>query len=63
MFNPFFNRNHRVTNICLLKVGQIVAKESSLLYKLGEEHSYFYIILLGKVKIVNGGLRKICQTG
>jgi hypothetical protein len=30
---------------------------------MGDENPYFYIILLGKVKIVNGGLKKICQTG
>jgi len=46
-----------------MKIGKIVFKDSSLLYKMGDEPKHFYIILFGKVKIVNGGLRRICQTG
>lgn len=62
-FNPFANRNDRMVNICLLKMGKVVMCQSSVLYKIGEELDYFYIILLGKVKLTNGGLRKVCQTG
>jgi hypothetical protein len=63
VFNPFANRNDRMVNICLLKIGRIIMCSSSVLYKLGEELDYFYIILMGKVKLSNGALKKICQTG
>ena len=53
-FNPFFNRNPRLINVCLLKIGRLIARENELLYKSGEEVNCFYIILLGKVKLVNG---------
>jgi hypothetical protein len=44
-------------------MGRTLVLNSSLLYKIGEELDYFYIILMGKVKLVNGALKKICQTG
>ena len=34
-----------------------------MLYKLGQEASSFYVMLSGKVKLVNGGLKRLCQTG
>jgi hypothetical protein len=63
VFNPFANRNNRTVNICLLKMGRPLILTSSVLYKIGEELNCFYIILMGKVKLVNGALRKVCQTG
>lgn len=52
-FNPFFYRNQRILNICLLKMGRIILRDSPYqLYKAGEELDHFYIILAGKVKIV-----------
>lgn len=62
-FNPFFHRNNKTTNLCLLKVGRIMTLKSCLLYKRGEEQPYFYLILLGKVKLQNGNLVKYCSTG
>ena len=45
-------------------MGKIVFKIApEELYKCGDELSYFYIILLGKVKIVEGSFRKVCETG
>lgn len=63
IFNPFANRNDRMVNICLLKIGKIYVCNSSVIYKIGEELDCFYIILMGKVKLSNGPLKKICQTG
>ena len=63
IFNPFFNRNHKIVNVCLLKVGRIVAMKTGTLYKLGEELPLFFIILSGKVKLTNGNFKQICQTG
>lgn len=63
-FNPFFFRNQRIVNICLLKMGKILLRDSPYqLYKAGEECSHFYIILAGKVKILDGGVKRVCQTG
>jgi hypothetical protein len=28
IFNPFFNRNNRIINVCLLKMGRIVIKQA-----------------------------------
>lgn len=36
IFNPFANRNHRIVNVCLLKMGKPIIVNSSLLYKIGE---------------------------
>lgn len=44
-------------------MGKTVILNSSILYKIGEEMDCFYLILYGKVKLVNGPLRKICYTG
>jgi hypothetical protein len=44
-------------------MGRPLVLNSSLLYKIGEEMDCFFIIMMGKVKLVNGGLRKVCQTG
>ena len=63
IFNPFFNRNQKIVNVCLLKIGRIIQKHGGCLYKLGQELPYFYIILSGKVKLTNGGLKQICKTG
>ena len=63
LFNPFANRNHRIVNVCLLKMGKPIIVNSSLLYKIGEQLNCFYIILMGKVKLVNGALKKVCQAG
>lgn len=47
-----------------MKMGRIVFKQAPMeLYKAGEELDYFYIILLGKVKLVDRSLRKVCETG
>jgi hypothetical protein len=63
-FNPFFFRNQRIVNICLLKMGRILLRDSPYqLYKAGEELEHFYIILAGKVKIVEGFIKRVCQTG
>jgi hypothetical protein len=45
-------------------MGRIVLRDSPYqLYKAGEELDYFYIILAGKVKVVDGFVRRVCQTG
>lgn len=44
-------------------MGRILLLNSALVYKMGDEMDSFFIILMGKVKLVNGGLRKVCQTG
>jgi hypothetical protein len=45
-------------------MGRIVFKQSPCeLYKAGEELNYFYIILLGKVRITDGSYRRVCETG
>lgn len=33
------------------------------LYKAGETLEHFYIILAGKVKIADGYVKRVCQTG
>ena len=38
-------------------------RENELLYKAGQETNFFYIVLLGRVKLVNGPLKKLCQAG
>ena len=35
VFNPFFNRNQKIVNVCLLKVGRIVHQHGGCLYKMG----------------------------
>lgn len=35
LFNPFFNRNQTIVNVCLLKIGRIWCKRTGTLYKLG----------------------------
>lgn len=45
-------------------MGNLVFRQSPFeLYKCGEELNYFYIILLGKVKIVEKGFKRVCETG
>ena len=44
-----------------MKMGKIVFKHAPLeLYKQGEEKDYFYIILFGKVKIIESGFKRVC---
>lgn len=63
-FNPFFNRIERVICICLLKMGRLLMKaRHTTLYKQLESTAHFFIILLGKVKLSSGGLKRVCQTG
>lgn len=62
-FNPFFNRNQKIVNVCLLKVGKIVRKQGGCMYKIGEELPHFFIILSGRVKLTNGSLKQVCKTG
>lgn len=63
LFNPFFNRTHPVVGLCLLKVGNILHKRNSVIYRLGEDSSSFFIILSGRVRLTNGPLKRICRTG
>lgn len=45
-------------------MGRILLRDSpTQLYKAGEEHEHFYIIMLGKVKIAEGSNKRVCQTG
>ena len=45
-------------------MGKILLRDSPYqLYKAGEEALHFYVILAGKVKIAEGPVRRVCQTG
>ena len=45
-------------------MGRILLKPTgAILYKAGEELEHFYIILHGKIKLVEGDFRRLCQTG
>jgi len=45
-------------------MGKILLRDSPYrLYKAGEALSHFYIILAGKVKILDGSVKRVCQTG
>ena len=63
-FNPFFNRIDPIVATCLLKLGKITYRESSMsLFKPGDEIKSLFIILLGKVKLTESKTKRFCQTG
>lgn len=63
--NPFFSKVDRTVAMLLLKIGLIRFKQvRTILYEMDQPHSCFYIILLGKVKLIGGdGMHKICDSG
>ena len=41
----------------------MLKSQGSIIYKPNEPLDQFYIILLGKIKLVQGSFRRICKTG
>ncbi len=65
-FNPFFSRLSYIVILCMLKTNKLIVRPPKKTLCSPEYiASKFYLILSGKIKLINSSLnmRRVCETG